>query len=216
MLHAGLEEDDFERLAVGFQNGPGEIRIAHAGTIGVERDFAFFVQALGQIRRRLPAPVCLNFFCDHSYRSRKWLDSAWMREHGNLPAVELSRALRGCTWGFAPMGLTDDDPRYNHFSFPTKFISYLAAGLPIITLGHPESSVVKMATAHHVGLCLTTRDLEILSTRLLAVLSDLNPRVKYRAGIRSCGATEFDARRMRVVLHESFQKCADRTGSVPH
>ncbi len=51
------------------------------------------------------------------------------------------------------MALDDDDPRYNRFSFPTKFINYLAAGLPVITLGHPESSVVRMASEYQVGLC---------------------------------------------------------------
>ena len=48
-----------------------------------------------------------------------------MREHGNFPEPELLTSLRACTWGFAPMALSDDDPRYDRFSFPTKFISYL-------------------------------------------------------------------------------------------
>jgi len=210
MLHTGLEEDDFERLATGLQNSLGEIRIAYAGTIVVERDFAFFVQALKRIRKQLPAPVRLDFFGDHSYCSRGWFDSAWMQEHGNFPPAELSRALRSCTWGFAPMGLTDDDPRYNRFSFPTKFISYLAAGLPIIALGHPESSVVKMATSYSMGLCVTIGDVASLSAQLFTALSDSNPGLKYCAGIQHCAAIEFDARRMRAILWECFQKCAAR------
>jgi hypothetical protein len=53
------------------------------------------------------------------------------------------------------MSLHDDDPRYNRFSFPTKFITYLAAGLPPIVMGHPESSVMKMAEKYDVGLRMT-------------------------------------------------------------
>jgi len=212
MLHAGLEEDDFEHLATGFQAGRGEIRIAYAGTILVEEEFVLFVQALARIRQRLPLPVWLEFFNYHSYRSRAWFDSAWMQERGHLPPPALSEALKKCAWGFAPMGLTDDDPRYNRFSFPTKFITYLAAGLPVITLGHPESSVVKMAQAYRVGPCVTSSHLEALGRELLDALSDPTPWSKYGPEILRCAQTEFDARRMRKTLYDCFRRCADQSG----
>ena len=172
MLHAGLEADDFAYLAETPGKHAEEIRIAYAGSILAEREFTLWVEALARIRPRLPQPLGLDFFGDHSYHARAWFDATWMREHGNLRAGELSKALRECTWGFSPMELTDDNPRYNRFSFPTKFISYLAAGLPVIAMGHPESSVVKMATAYSVGLCLTTSQPELLAGQLLAALSD--------------------------------------------
>ena len=134
-----------------------------------------------------------------------------MREHGNLPATQLSQALKECAWGFLPMELADDNPRYNRFSLPTKFASYLAAGLPVITLGHPESSAVKMASQYEVGFCSTTRDLETLSAQLPAVLSELDPKPKYRAEIQRCASAEFDAGRMRTLLCGNFQKCAAAT-----
>jgi hypothetical protein len=211
MLHAGLEAEDFDNLAQPTPKRPSEIRIAYAGTVIAEPELVVFIRVLSHFRRQLPLPLWLDFFSDHSYRARAWFDAAWMREHGNLPAAGLSRALRECTWGFSPMELTDDNPRYNRFSFPTKFISYLAAGLPVISLGHPESSAVKMATAYSVGLCLTTGQPELLAGQLLAALSDPNPGIKYRAEIRRCAAAEFDARRMREVLYACFGKCAERT-----
>jgi hypothetical protein len=133
-----------------------------------------------------------------------------MQEHGNLPAPTLLAALKKCAWGFAPMGLTDDNPRYNRFSLPTKFVSYLAAGLPIITLGHPESSVVKMAKAYHVGLRVTSSDPEVLGRELLDALSDPNSWSKYGTEILRCAQTEFDARRMRKTLYDCFRQCADK------
>lgn len=214
MLHAGLDREDFDWLSVKSEPHSDAIRIGYAGTILVEKEFAMFARALARIRQQLPQPIWLDFYGAQSYRSRKWFDAAWMKEHGSLPAQRLSEELRRCTWGFAPMGLTDDDPRYNRFSFPTKFISYLAAGLPVITLGHPESSVVKMASSHKVGLCMTTGNEESLSTELLAALSDPNPWLTYRTGIQRCAETEFNARRMRAVLYESFQKCASHSRSA--
>ena len=106
------------------------------------------------------------------------------------------------------MALTDEDPRYNRFSFPTKFISYLAAGLPVITLGHPESSVVKMARAYEVGVCLTAADPQSISDQLAVALAETNPRSKYGAVIKQCALAEFDASRMRSRLYDNFQKCA--------
>ena len=106
------------------------------------------------------------------------------------------------------MRLTDDDPRYNRFSLPTKFVSYLAAGLPIIVLGHPESTVAQMASRYQVGLCVTGGNPENLQARLLAALSEPNPKARYQAEIQRCALAEFDARRMRAVLYENFQKCA--------
>lgn len=211
VARAGLEEDDFVFL----QNPPititGPIRIAYAGTIQVDESFALFVSALQQIRGRLPQPISLEFFGNHSYRTRPWFDAGWMNEHGNLAAAELAANLRKCDWGFSPMSLTDDDPRYNHFSLPTKFISYLGAALPVITLGHPESSVVKMAQTYKVGICITTANVKQISDQLAAALAEPHPKALYLAEIRRCARSEFDAGRMRSLLYKSFQQCAEVT-----
>jgi hypothetical protein len=205
---AGLEQEDFDSLSHE-PEAPGEtIRIAYAGTIVAADEFALVARALGQIRQQLPRPATIELFGNHSYRAQSWFDAGWMKEHGNLPALELSQALKKCDWGLSPMRLADDDPRYNRFSLPTKFVGYLAAGLPVIVLGNPESTVVKMAQQYQVGLCATEGNLEKLSGQLLAILSEANPQSKYRAEIRRCALAEFDARRMRATLYENFRKCA--------
>ena len=185
------------------------IRIAYAGTIIAEKAFAIFVNTLGKIRQQLPRPLTLDFFGDDAYRSRSWFDSSWMKEHGSLSSQQLSKALKECTWGFSPMELTDDNPRYNRFSLPAKFTSYLGSGLPILTLGHPESTVIKMSMRYQVGLAMTGDDLEKLGVQLLAALSEPNPKTKYRAEIQRCALAEFDARQMRTTLYENFTKCAN-------
>ena len=108
------------------------------------------------------------------------------------------------------MSLADEDPRYNRFSFPTKFIAYLTAGLPIITLGHPESSVMKIATKYKVGLASSTGNLEALAIELKAVLQDPAPWQRYGAEILRCARAEFDAARMRQTLYTCFGKTDHR------
>ena len=208
MLHAGLEPEDFKFLESKSSVRNGPIRIAYAGTILVEDVFVQWVAACQRIRQTLTQPLELHLFGAHSYAGRDWFDREWMQEHGNLPEDELLQQLRACDWGFAPMALTDHDPRYNRFSFPTKFITYLAAGLPVITLGHPESSVMKMACTYQVGLCSNKVDLEELSTQLRTVLSDPEPWTRFKNEIIRCAKTEFNAETMRRKLYNCFGRDA--------
>src|SRR6185312_14955501 len=129
-----------------------------------------------------------------------------MTEHGNLPQPQLSKALKQCTWGFSPMALADDDPRYNRFSIPAKFTSYLAAGLPVITLGHPQCTVVQTATAYDIGCSSSTTNVETLAEQLLAALAEPNPRQKYRENLRRCAREEFDASQMRQLLYACWRQ----------
>jgi hypothetical protein len=202
MLHAGIEPEEFERLAGGPAAGAtDEIGIAYAGTILVEREFELFVRALERVRAGLGKPVRLHLFASHRYAGRAWFDPGWMVERGNLPEEALRDALAECAWGFAPMALEDSDPRYNRYSFPTKFITYLAAGLPVITLGHRASSVMQMALQHPVGVATDAATPEALGEVLLPALQDPNPGATFHGGIVRCAREEFDAARMRATLH---------------
>jgi len=109
------------------------------------------------------------------------------------------------------MKLSDDDPRYNRFSFPTKFVSYLAAGLPIIALAHRESSIAKMARAYRVGICSEATTKEELSAILGEALAIESPRRGYIDELSRCAQTEFDAVKMRRILYECFNQCAAAT-----
>ena len=208
ICRAGLEDEDFDYLGREPKPQSGSIRIAYAGTIIAEETFAVFVKALAKVRAQLPRPLTLDLFGNHSYRSRPWFDAGWMVEHGSLNTRELLLAIKDCTWGFSPMELTDDNARYNRFSLPTKTVSYLAAGLPIISLGHPESTVVKLASQYRLGICLSETNPDNLCARLSPVLSEVNPHTKYRSEILRCATAEFDARQMRKTLHDNFLKCA--------
>jgi hypothetical protein len=213
ITRAGLEDEDFRFLSQDRTLPRDEIRVAYAGTIIVPAEFRLFVAALDFVRPRLKRRVTLDLFGSHSYANEDWFDSGWMREHGDLSLPELSAHLRESTWGFSPMALTDQDPRYNRFSLPTKFVSYLAAGLPVITLGHPESSLMQMARRYSVGLATSARDIEALAPQLFETMAVQAPRLKYGAEIARCAGIEFDATQMRAALHRSFEESAEATRS---
>lgn len=100
------------------------------------------------------------------------------------------------------MSLSDSDPRYNRFSFPTKFITCLAAGLPVITIGHPESSVMKMAAAYNVGVTITSPQISV--EELASALSAPGTRERCRAEALRCARAEFDAEKIRRRLWDCF------------
>ncbi len=127
-----------------------------------------------------------------------------MQDHGHLGEAEFHAALQRCTWGFLPMGLTDSDPRYNRFSFPNKFGTYLTAGLPLLVLAHRESSAAKMIRAYNVGLHTDTTDLDQLILFLRRAFAEPSPKQRFRGEILRCARTEFDSARMRKQLWDCF------------
>jgi len=208
MLHQGLEAEDFDFLEKSQKSNEKleMIRIAYAGTILVEEEFTIFAKMLSELRDR-GLPLRLEFWGAHSYASCSWYCQDWMGEHGNLPEKQLLAELRTCDWGFIPMSLKDEEPRYNRFSFPTKFITYLAAGLPSISMGHAETSVMKMAAAYDVG-CRISDPLFPISD-LGEILQDVKAKEKYRYEILRCAREQFDAEKMRKKLWDCFRKNED-------
>lgn len=205
MLHAGLEAEDFAYLDQSPKAHPSSqpVRIAYAGTILVEEDFGIMVKRLQEIRRRLPNGLILDIWSAHSYRDRHWFDPVWIREHGHADEKDLQENLRGCDWGFSLMALEERDIRYNRFSFPTKFITYLGAGLPILGLGHPQSSLMRLMDTYRVGYSAQNiQDLE--KSNLLEVLANPAAKTLYRSEMQRCARECFDAARMRARLWSSL------------
>jgi hypothetical protein len=206
----GLGQSDFDYLAAKRSVRADRIRICFAGTIQVENTFELFVQALATARKELTVPLALEFFGADAYQARHWFDPSWMVARGNLPESDFRRELRDCTWGFAPMSVSDDDPRYNRFSLPIKIVSYLAAGLPVLTLGHPGSTIVQLASNYRFGVCSTGQQPDHLAKELLRALAIPDPWDRFGPEIVRCARAEFDAPRMREVLYQCFSKCAGR------
>jgi len=206
MLHLGLENDDFSYI----ETRPSEttsdpIRVAYAGTIQVPEVFHSVMKVFESINAKSAKPrIAVDFFGVHSYAGQTWFRQQWMREHGNKHESDLRSELRECSIGFAPMAL-NDDTRYNRFSFPTKFISYLAAGLPVLAVGHPESSVVRMARACDTGLCWQSPDVEAMEQPLTSWLSSEKLKSRYSENILACARSYFDAAQMRSRLYDCFK-----------
>jgi glycosyltransferase involved in cell wall biosynthesis len=178
------------------------IRIGYAGTIIAEPTFARFVRALQTVRQRLNRKIEIHLYSWHGYREKDWFDPSLILEKGPKSEAEIYECYQQLTWGLAMMKLEDDDPVYNRFSFPCKFTASLAAGLPLICVGHRNSALIELAKNYRLGLLLTDENAADLEDRLCEGLADFSRFDQYRSEIVRCAQNEFNAELNRTKLHE--------------
>jgi len=181
------------------------IEIGYAGTIIAEDAFASLVRTLRAIRNRLPRPVRINLFSSHPYAAKPWFDPELIVEHGHLPFQELQKPYAACHWGLVLTQLDDKNPRYNRYSFPCKFTQTLAAGLPMIRIGHSESSLMTLPAGYDLGITLTEKNLCDAQDILLKRLSDFSQIEHYRREAQRCASTLFNAQTMREGFWEKLK-----------
>ena len=99
------------------------------------------------------------------------------------------------------MDLTDDNPRYNQFSLPSKVVTYLANGLAIISHGHKSSTITHLAGKYSFGIRLENENENVMDSLLIEGLGERDVWGHYAGEILRCAHSEFDAASMRERLH---------------
>lgn len=201
LVHSGFEPQHLQALETAPATGDGEVlRIAYVGTIISEKGFLEMLAALKKIRAGLPKKLILEFFGGRNYRSRSWFEPDWMHEHGLFTDEGLVVALRRCDWGICVIDPEGEDLRYSRFSFPNKVGTYLSAGVPVLGLGHPQSSLAQIMEEHRLGRFTSATSRDELEKFLAESLRLPAPRDFFRAEILQCARTEFNAAEMRARL----------------
>jgi hypothetical protein len=108
------------------------------------------------------------------------------------------------------MELDDSNPRYSRFTFPNKFTRSLAAGLPVISIGHPECTLTKFANNYQLGPVITDTNPEEIALKLLPALSQVTDWPKLRDEILRCAEKEFNGAVNREKLHGLFRAGAQK------
>jgi glycosyltransferase involved in cell wall biosynthesis len=203
MIHEGLEKNDFERINILKKRDNQIVRLAFVGTILTEPEFEIFIAGL-RLAGSQDSKLSLEFWSGFSYKSKSWFDSRWMKEHGNVNRDTMVAQISACDWGVITMPFDNDMLRYSKYSFPTKFISYLAAGIPPIILGRKDSAVMKMADQFDLGLRLVSRDACSIAAKLQDEIWQRNSNEFYHKKILECAHKYFDANFMRNNLWSCF------------
>src|SRR6185295_15346910 len=93
-----------------------------------------------------------------------------------------------------------EDLQYSRFSFPNKIGTYLSAGVPVLGIGHPQSSLVEMMARYRMGMCSSGGSRDALEKFLTQALQTPQPRSLFRDDILHCARTEFNATEIRRRL----------------
>ena len=207
IIRCGAEPEEIESIRTKtFPPQNDKIQIGYPGTIIAEDTFARFIAALQLIRSELPVEV--NLFGVHSYRNRPWFDDSLIVEHGYLSEQEFDRRYLNCNWGLTIMELDDSNPRYSRFTFPCKFTRSLAAGLPIIAIGHPECTLAQLASRYKLGPVITTSETPEIANALRKAFQQHQQSSQLRNELLRCLNSEFNAEVNRINLHQLFRERA--------
>jgi hypothetical protein len=203
IIRAGLEQEDIERLKTreySTSNSP-DIQLAYAGIVVAEEALVTLIGSLSRLRRKLRRRLVLNLFTNHSYTARSWFSSEWMIPHGYLDPTELRQRMSKMDWGIVAMDLDRRNTAYSQFSLPTKISTYLCSALPIITVGHSQSTATRMAERYHFGVTIDETRVADMDDLLLNELSEDNRRGRFRDKIVRAAEIEFNAPKMRKELY---------------
>jgi len=214
MLHEGLEFADFARLSQPLVPQHNQsLTLAFAGTIVAQDAFAKFVHALDQVRKTFEKPILLQFFSSHNYADRPWFNPTWMSEHGYHNRGSLIEALRYCHAGLVVMETEEANRNYNRFSFPTKFITYIAAGIEPLVVGHSSSAVSTLARQGAIGIQLN--DTCLLEEALRSLMKDKLNSEQKRRQIITFARLHFDAAQKRRQFHGQMLEALNREERAP-
>lgn len=205
LLHSGFEAEHLRRLETGaVEPADNALRLAYVGSIISEASFLQVLAALDRVRPTLGQPVWLEFFGARGYRNSSWFDPQWMVEHGVFSDRDLVESLRRCSWGITVMDLEGQDLRYSQFSFPNKIGTYLSAGMPILGLGHPTSTLADLMQRYPIGQFTSASERAGLEKFLQGTLQIRQPRSAFRPAILQCARTEFNAQEIRGRLWKAW------------
>jgi hypothetical protein len=206
VVHPGFEAHQIRALETRQETPPEElVRIAYVGTVISKQEFLEMVAALERLRPTLKRRLVWEFFGGRGYRNEPWFNPEWMIEREILPTdQDLIEALQRCAWGVVVMDPGGRDPRYSRFSFPGKVGAYLAAGVPLLGLGHVASSLADLMRRHPVGRFSTAARREELAGFLRESLDLPHPRQVFREAVLHCAREEFNADWIRRRLWRTW------------
>ncbi len=205
LVHSGFEPHQLNALETQPPSVADDVlRLAYVGTIISENAFAEVLAALDKVRSRVSRKVVLEFFGARNYRSRPWFNSDWMIEHGVFSDQGLVESLRRCAWGIVVMDTEGADLQYSRFSFPNKVGTYLSAGIPVLGVGHEQSTLAAVLRQHPVGRFTNATKRDVLEKFMDDCLKTSDPRAEFRLAIIECAKTEFNAQSIRQRLWKTW------------
>jgi hypothetical protein len=140
------------------------LRIVHVGNLHYPDEAIRFAEAV-----HAHGGAELTLIGNPPAAVRSAADRLGIRLESWLPQAELNARLPDFDFAYLPYGFSPERRRFVETSFPTKLISYLNAGLPILHHGPAYSSVAGFLRTYRAGVLLDTMDPDALAAGLRRV-----------------------------------------------
>lgn len=150
------------------------VSIVLAGQIYAQDATGLFLQAMERLNEMATAgqcTYCLNYYGEHAIRNM--YSQTCIVAHGPVEYEKLMNTMaESCVFGLVPYSFEASFSSSAVFSFPSKFVAYIQAGVIPIYIGPRNSSVFDLLSeADLSGLCITTQDPALIAEQLAAIVA---------------------------------------------
>jgi len=186
---------------------PGRLTLAYAGNLGRFQGLEHLVALIRQLQDE--HRIGWHFIGDGPLRhtlEQLRDDGAEVTLHGYQPAAVVADFVRRS----ADLGVVSLNEGVIEAAYPSKALTYLRNGCPILALVEPGSELAALVEDHKIGLVGGQTDTASLATRLRALLDDPARLAGARGRAEAAYLEHFDADRALprwVALLEEVAAC---------
>lgn len=168
----------------------------YAGNMGPLQDLATFIRGVDQARRTSDRVwfrvelmgTGMEMETLKALAARKNMDNVAFLPF--RPRGEAQRAIAN-----ADVGIVSCAPGLSTVAFPSKIMSYLSAGLPVLMIADPGSELEGILSEYRLGLCASAGDPPDIGRKILELTSRVRASLYDRDHIRSVSEEIFGMRR---------------------
>lgn len=170
----------------------GEVRILFAGNVGRFQGLETAVDALHELRDR--PEIQLHVVGDGVARAALERRAGALLGHtihfqGFRPLPEAIAFMDD-----ADLGLVSLQPGVIRSAFPSKTMTYLAAGLPLLVMVEEDSALARLVREEGVGACSPQGDTAALAEAIRTAANDPEARARMKGAASALADSEFSAR----------------------
>lgn len=160
--------DTSKELSSEFAKREGVFRLIFAGNIGRFQGLDLLVDVFLELKNH--ENIELFFLGDGKMKStlEKKVANAGAENIHFIPHQCMS--IANSIIKTADMGVVSLTPNIYRYAYPTKIISYLSVGCPLLVMVEPESSLVSFIDKYQIGVNVTPGDV----TMLKSIMTELN------------------------------------------
>ncbi len=148
-------------------NKSGKRQIIFAGNFGRFQDLPLLTEGVALCLERHPEVelLLLGNGAEEDRLKERWKDHPQIRFSPFVPFAEAQAIIAN-----ADIGLVSITPNVYRVSYPSKMLTYLGLGVPVLALVEPESHMARAVVSAGLGVVPTERSPEAIATALEALL----------------------------------------------